>query len=220
MSATEPRPLLAVIPCRGGSKRIPRKWAALVDGKPLLQHAIDIAQAASITRLVVSTEDHAVAAYARLRGVEVHHRPDWLAADDVPLADVVADLVNALGWEHDVMVLQPTCPLLKPDTVDWAVGEWRHSGADWAITVAPDPHLFWQAGAPITPRINSQKLMTDWHCLMSETGAVQLFSNRASLGVTQTRYAISIDPDEALDIDTHADLAAARQALTVASPPS
>ena len=49
---------LAVIPCRVGSKRIPRKWSALVAGKPLLQHTIDIARAAkTITRLVVSTED-------------------------------------------------------------------------------------------------------------------------------------------------------------------
>lgn len=208
------RPLLAVIPCRGGSRRIPRKWAALVNGRPLLQHTIDIARATqSITRLVVSTEDPAIAAYARLRGVEVHERPGWLAEDDVPLADVVAYLVNALGWENDVAVLQPTCPLLKSGTIDRVVAEWRQTGVDWAITATYETHLFWQAGAPITPRLQSQDLL-DWpHGVYRETGAVQLFTNRAAQGVTSTRTIIGIDPAEALDIDTHADLAAARQAL-------
>ena len=204
------RPLLAVVPCRGGSKRIPRKWSALVAGKPLLQHTIDTARAAqSITRLVVSTEDPAIAAYARLRGVEVHNRPAWLAEDDVPLADVVADLVNALGWSGDVAVLQPTCPLLKSETIDRRVSDWRRLGADWGITVAPERHIIWQNDAPIVARLNSQQIEGVWR----ETGALQLFTARAAQGVISTRAAIPIDPAEALDIDTHADLAAARQAL-------
>lgn len=205
-------PTLAVIPCRGGSKRIPRKWAQLAAGKPLLQHTIDIARAAkSIDRLVVSTEDKDIAAYARLRGVEVHERPAWLAADDIPLRDVVADIAGSMDWDGDIVLLQPTCPLLRPETVDRVVADWRLTGADWAITSHPDPHIFWFEGVPATPRVNSQQMGDE--ALSRESGAVQLFTERAARGVISTRTTIPIDPAEALDIDTHADLAAAQQAL-------
>jgi CMP-N-acetylneuraminic acid synthetase/spore coat polysaccharide biosynthesis predicted glycosyltransferase SpsG len=207
------RPLLAVVPVRGGSKRIPRKWAQLVAGRPLLQHTIDTArQASSITRLVVSTEDPAIAAYARLRGVEVHDRPEWLADDDTPLADVVANVAGDLDWDGDVAVLQATCPLLRPETVDRVVADWRRTGADWAITTTPISHILWDDNGPLTPRVNSQQLAA--YGLQQETGAVQLFTARAARGVIATRIMLPIGAHEALDIDTHADLAAARQALS------
>lgn len=210
MSASSPT--LAIIPARGGSRRIPRKWAQLVDGKPLLQHTIDIARAAtSIDRLVVSTEDPAVAAYARLRGVEVVDRPEALAQDHIPLANVVYDAVRTLGWQGTVAVLQPTCPLLKPETVDRIVGEFAQMHFDWAITVADDPHLFWQHGRPLTPRVNSQQLGA--HSLQRESGAVQMFTGQGAAGLIGDRCTFPIDPAEALDIDTFADLEAARVAL-------
>src|SRR5690606_23522811 len=91
--------------------------------------------------------------------------------------------------------------------------EWRQTGADWAITATPEAHILWHYGKPITPRLNSQQLLAENLGPQRESGAVQLFTNRAALGVTNTRVTIPIDPAEALDIDTHADLAAARQAL-------
>lgn len=211
-------PLLAVVPCRGQSKRIPRKWAALVDGKPLLQHTIDIARAAAtIDRLIVSTEDPAIAAYARLRGVEVHQRPDQLAADDVPLSDVVAELVNAIGWEDNIAVLQPTCPLLKSETIDRIVSGFqtgRHAWANWVIAATPEPHILWRNGNPITPRVNSQQLVEDLSsCVWRESGAIQVMTAEAARGGATRRTIVPIDPAEALDIDTYADLEAARAVM-------
>lgn len=208
------RPLLAIIPVRGQSKRIPRKWAADVNGKPLLQHTIDTARAASvITRLVVSSEDPTIQAYARLRGVEVIDRPAELADDTATIADVVRHVVEATGWEHDIVVLQPTCPLLRPETVDRVVADWRHGGADWAITASPERHLYWHYGKPLTPRLNSQELADEGFGPWRESGATQLFTDRAAQGDVRRGTIIPIDSAEALDIDTHADLAAARQAL-------
>lgn len=204
--------VLAIIPARGGSKRIPHKWAQLVAGKPLLQHTIDIARAATtIDRLVVSTEDPAIAAYARLRDVEVNDRPAHLAHDDTTIAAVVRHTVADLDWDGTVVVLQPTCPLLKSGTIDRFVSDFADAGVDWAISVTAEPHLFWHYGRPLTPRVNGQYLGDD--ALRRESGAVQVMTAGYALERQGVRTPFPIDPAEALDIDTHADLAAARQAL-------
>lgn len=214
MSTTMPE-LLGIIPCRGGSKRIPHKWAQLVAGKPLLQHTIDTARAsARITRLVVSTEDPAVASYARLRGVEVLDRPAELAYDETPLADVVTHAVRVLGWEEDVAVLQATCPLLTPATVDRVVAEFQRLRFDWGITVTPEAHILWQDGRPLTGRVNSQQLVENPRCPQRESGALQLFRIGAARGAPrQLRATFPIPAAEALDIDTFVDLETARAQL-------
>lgn len=209
------RPLLAVIPVRGQSKRLPRKWAATVAGKPLLRHAIDCARAAEgIDRLAVCTEDPAVASYARLRGVEVINRPGNLAADDVPLADVARFAAETTDWHGDLAVIQPTCPLLRPETLSAAIEEWRRLRFDWMITVAKDPHIFWQDGRPLTPRLQSQELADSPRCLYRESGAVQIGTAAYwRTGLAPIRGMIPIPAEEALDIDTFADLETARAVL-------
>lgn len=216
MSAFEPRPLLAVIPVRGGSRRIPRKWAQPVNGKPLLQHTIDCARAAQgIDRLVVCTEDKAAASYARLRNVEVTPRPVHLAADDVPLSDVAHWVLNGLDDQNvDLAIIQPTCPLLKPETLSYAIEEWRRLRFDWMITVAADPHIFWQDGRPLTPRLQSQDLAESPRVIHRESGAVQFgTADYWRDGLAPIRGMIPIPADEALDIDTYADLETARAVL-------
>lgn len=215
MSASSPDPLLAVIPVRGGSKRIPRKWSQLVNGRPLLQHAIDTARAAEgIDRLVVCTEDPAVAAYARLRGVDVIDRPAHLAADDVPIQDVARFVADETDWEGDLAVIQATCPLLKPNTLSACIAEWKRLRFDWMITVSKSDRIYWQDGRPLTPRLQSQDLTDSPRCLYRESGAVQIGTGDYWRdGLAPIRGMIPIPAEEALDIDTHADLAAARQAL-------
>lgn len=208
-------PLLAVIPVRGQSKRLPRKWAADVNGKPLLQHTIDCARAThGITRLVVSTEDPAIASYARLRGVEVVDRPPHLSADDVPIQDVARFTVNETGWDGDVAIIQATCPLLKPATLTAAIEEFRRLRFDWMISAARDPHIFWRNGRPLTYRLQSQQLAAYDDCLWRESGAVQIgTADYWRTGAYQTRGIVPIPAAEALDIDTYADLEQARAAL-------
>src|SRR5581483_4008010 len=172
-------PVLAVVPCRGGSTRLPHKWAQTIGGKPLLQWTIDTARAVhGVDRLVVCTEDDTIASYAQLRGVEVVRRRPDLAADHVPIADVTKFVVNELGWDGTVMVLQPTCPLLTPDTVERVMRIFADFGCDWLITTSKDPHIFWQHGIPVVPREQSQEL--ERLGLDRETGAVQIMTARVA----------------------------------------
>ncbi|MBI2936087.1 MAG: NTP transferase domain-containing protein, partial [Chloroflexi bacterium] len=73
---------LAIIPARGGSKRLPRKNLLLLGGKPLVAHTIEHAlQASSVQRTIVSTEDAEIATVAERFGAQVILRPPELASD-------------------------------------------------------------------------------------------------------------------------------------------
>src|SRR5437764_13659520 len=89
--------VLGVIPARGGSKSIPRKSVAMLAGRPLLHYTCAAARAsASLSRVILSTDDEEIAAVGRAGGVETPFlRPAELGGDEVGILDV---LVHALGW--------------------------------------------------------------------------------------------------------------------------
>jgi CMP-N-acetylneuraminic acid synthetase len=89
--------IVAVIPARGGSKGIPRKNLVRIAGRPLIAYAIEAARnAASVDRVLISTDDSEIADVARELGAEVPFlRPPELAADAAPMLGV---LTHALAW--------------------------------------------------------------------------------------------------------------------------
>lgn len=121
---TPPR-VLAVIPARGGSKRVPRKNLRLVGGKPLIAWSIEQALAAStITRTIVTTDDEEIAAVARACGAEVPFlRPGAIAGDASTDLEAFTHLLEWLrdheGAVPDVCVhLRPTYPLRRVADID------------------------------------------------------------------------------------------------------
>lgn len=214
MNATE-RPLMAVVPARGASRGIPRKALQPLAGKPLLLHAIDTVRHAGIAdRIIVSTEDAEIAAFCRLRGVEVIDRPAELAADDVTLGQVLRHAAEETGWDGDILMLQPTCPLISPETIRRFVQQYHAQPHTMCVAASVDPHLFWQNGLPLTERVNRQWL-TAGNAVLRETGmriGPAAFW-RGELTSTTTAPLL-IPPDEALDIDTPADLAEAARRFT------
>ncbi|HXG87675.1 MAG TPA: acylneuraminate cytidylyltransferase family protein [Vicinamibacterales bacterium] len=141
--------VLGIIPARGGSKGIPRKNLAPVAGRSLLAWTIDAATAArSLSRLVLSTEDHEIAEQGRMMGVEVPFlRPEGLSADDTAMLPVLVDVVDRLaaeqGFETEVVVLlQPTSPLRRATHIDEAVAKLIATGADSIVSVVAVPHQF------------------------------------------------------------------------------
>jgi CMP-N,N'-diacetyllegionaminic acid synthase len=140
--------VLAVIPARGGSKGIPHKNLADVAGRPLLAYTADAARAATrLTRIIVSTDDLAIADTARQLGLDVPFmRPAALAADDAPMLPVLQHAVQAMrecGFTADVVVLlQPTSPLRRAEHIDAAVDLLERSGADSVVSVVDVPPQF------------------------------------------------------------------------------
>jgi CMP-N-acetylneuraminic acid synthetase len=138
--------ILGVIPARGGSKSVPRKNLALVEGRPLLAYVIDAARKAKrLDRFVVSTEDDEIAAVARELGAEVPFtRPRELARDEVSIVPVVRHAMEAmdrLGFRADaVLSLQATSPFLEGGDIDRAVEVLETSGADCVCSVERIEH--------------------------------------------------------------------------------
>lgn len=112
--------VLAVIPARGGSVRVPRKNERLYRGKSLLQWAIEAARASCVDDFVVSTEDDAIAAAAHALKCRVVVRPRCLATDTAKSEDVLrhAMVVKKADWG---VLLQPTSPLRLASDIDAAV---------------------------------------------------------------------------------------------------
>ena len=143
--------VLGVIPARGGSKSIPRKNLADVNGRPLLSFIIEVAQEAKeLDRLVVSTDDEEIATVARKWGADVPFlRPPELATDEVDLVSVVRHAMqemDRLGFVADAIVsLQPTSPFLESDDIDLAIQKLEDTGADSVASVLPihHEHPFW-----------------------------------------------------------------------------
>ena len=94
---------VAIIPARGGSKRIPRKNIKPFAGKPMIGYAIDAAlESGQFDRVIVSTDDSEIAEIARERGAELPFmRPAELADDHTPTVPVIQHAIqacNELGW--------------------------------------------------------------------------------------------------------------------------
>ncbi len=134
--------ILAVIPARGGSRGLPGKNLRLLEGQPMIVHTIRAALAAArIDRVVVSTDDDAIARVAREHGAEVPFlRPADLARDDSPTLPVVDHAVRAVEAAGSsvsaVVTLQPTSPLRGAEQIDAAVDLLEASGARCVASVA------------------------------------------------------------------------------------
>ncbi|MFH1913503.1 MAG: acylneuraminate cytidylyltransferase family protein [Pseudomonadota bacterium] len=121
--------VLAIIPARGGSKGIRHKNICTLGGLPLIAYTIRAArQSRLITRVIVSTDDPAVAEVARELGAEVPFmRPQSLATDTALLgscADHALTELRAQGYVPDAMVvLYPTHPFRTPATLDHLAGK-------------------------------------------------------------------------------------------------
>lgn len=128
---------IAVIPARGGSKRIPRKNIKQFSGKPMIAWSIEAAKASGLfDRIIVSTDDAEIADVAGQWGAEVPFvRPDGLSDDHAATTAVVA---HATQWAMDqgihpvaVCCIYATAPFIRLDDLrhGWEVlnsGDWNY----------------------------------------------------------------------------------------------
>lgn len=142
--------ILAYIPARSGSKRIPGKNIKNFAGKPLIYHTIKQALACPIIdRVVVDTDSENIAKVARSCGAQVPFlRPIELARDDSRVIDAIIYMLNRLEKEKKykpthLLILQTTSPLRNSsDILDcWKL--MQSTDATTVLTVCPThPRLY------------------------------------------------------------------------------
>lgn len=147
---------VAVIPARGGSKGLPRKNIRPLRGKPLLAYMIEAAKCARLVdRVIVSTDDDAIAAVARRWGAEVMERPTELSGDAASSESALLHALEQLEANGEylpdlLLLLQCTSPFTTPEDIDGTVRALVDGGADSALAVTPFFYFLWgesQAGA-------------------------------------------------------------------------
>ena len=113
---------LAIIPARGGSKRIPRKNIRPFCGKPIIAYSIEAAQRSGLfDDVVVSTDDEVIASVAKKYDATVPFlRPAGIADDVTGVMAVIAHALRELGTEKcpdEICMIYATAPLIRPDDI-------------------------------------------------------------------------------------------------------
>ena len=136
---------IAVIPARGGSKRIPRKNIKMFHNKPMIGYAISAAiESGAFDKVIVSTDDEEISQVAKDFGAEVPFiRPAELADDQAPTVPVIAHAIKECkshGWEvEDVCCIYPGVPFLSKQDLDIALQKLLETGSKYVFPVAEFP---------------------------------------------------------------------------------
>jgi len=142
---------IAIIPARGGSKRIPRKNIREFAGKPMIAYAITAAQQSGLfEHVIVSTDDQQIAGLAKEWGAEIPFmRPSELANDYTATAPVIDHAITqckAQGWNPNyVCCIYPAVPFLQIDDVLQAFQKLRQKNADFCFPVTEYPSVIQRA---------------------------------------------------------------------------
>lgn len=217
--------ILGLIPARGGSKSIPQKNIALLNGKPLLAYTCEAALGSKmLDRVILSTDDKEIADVGKKYGAEVPFlRPLEFAQDSSGMREVIIHALDFLEKsEHSVpeiiVLLQPTSPLRTAQHIDAAIELLQKSGADCVVSVAEVPHQFtpaslmkleheclksYQESAPLLRRQDKPKMY-------ARNGPAVLALRRDSFLKHQNFYEGDVhpfvmSPEESIDIDTPFD---------------
>ena len=135
--------VIAIIPARGGSKRLPRKNIFPIWGKPLIYWSIKAAKESKyITDVWVSTEDDEIARIAIKNGAKVHRRDAKLSKDHVYKMEAIRDTISYLEdneLEANVYIsLQANSPEITSGILDDSIEVFLENDRNELISVGPD----------------------------------------------------------------------------------
>jgi N-acylneuraminate cytidylyltransferase len=130
---------IAIIPARGGSKRLPNKNILLLNNIPLIAHSILYAQKNNsiIDDIYVSTDDAAIKKIALANGAKVIDRPKSLSGDDEPTVTALKHVLESIAMDvENVILLQPTNPLRPENLLKEAFEIYQQKKCDSLFTVS------------------------------------------------------------------------------------
>lgn len=209
---------LAIIPARGGSKRIPKKNVKPFLGKPMLAYSIEAALATGLfDEVMVSTDDEEIAEVARKYGARVPFmRTETTANDYATLADVMKEVLityKERGQEFDnACLILATCPMLQSKDIISAYERLISSNFTMVYPVVLFSYPIWRCldlaedGSmkrhwPEFENSRSQDLPKEYH----DTGTFYWYKNAEWLAGNIKIGGIEVDETAIQDIDTETD---------------
>ena len=133
---------LAIIPARGGSKRLPNKNILDLNGKPLIAWSIEAAKKNKyINNIVVTSDSEKILDIANKYNIKTIKRPDFLATDTATTFDTIKHTIDSLQEKYEyIVLLQPTSPLRNEKHIDEAIELLEKKNADAVISVCETEH--------------------------------------------------------------------------------
>ncbi|WP_345866582.1 acylneuraminate cytidylyltransferase family protein [Shewanella algae] len=213
---------IAIIPARGGSKRLPNKNILPLGGKPLIVWTIEAArQSKAFDLVLVSTDSETIAKVSLSAGATVPFlRPAELASDTATTNDVVSHMVawveSQYGVVQRVALLQPTSPLRTAQHIQEAMALYDDKSASAVVSVCELDHPIQYCNRLpadhclegfITPAANRRS--QEFEPFYRINGAIYLF-DRLHVGdlsgiYCDSSYAYRMDKKSSVDIDDEFD---------------
>ncbi|WP_423147465.1 pseudaminic acid cytidylyltransferase [Rubrolithibacter danxiaensis] len=143
---------LAIIPARGGSKRIPRKNIKDFLGKPIIAYSIETALKTKLfDEVMVSTDDEEIATIAVKYGAIVPFTRSRANSDDYATTmDVLNEVINDYRSKQNkvfeyVCCIYPTAPLINPDDIKDGLVKLKEGNFDSVFPIVPFSYPIWRA---------------------------------------------------------------------------
>lgn len=218
------RRYLPVITARGGSKGIPGKNIALLQGKPLIAYTIGAFKGSSLPGdCYVSTDSYDIAAISESFGAKVIYRPAEISDDDASSASAVFHVIDTLKEQGafdytDFILLQPTSPLRHTHHINEAVnlyesGEYGSVVSMTGVESHPYKYFMLEADGTAKPLYSSEHLATPRQNLpkvIKQNGAIYICSIdkfiRSRNFCEAPTMPYLMDEESSVDIDTPFDL--------------
>lgn len=132
---------LAIIPARGGSKRLPQKNILNLLGKPLIAWSIEAASKSKyLDKVIVTSEDSEILTISQNYGANIIERPNELASDTATTFDAVSHVIENNPSYDYIVLLQPTSPLRNSGHIDEAIQTLFDKNADAIVSVCEMDH--------------------------------------------------------------------------------
>lgn len=213
----------ALIPARGGSKRLPRKNVKLLGDKPLIAWSIEAALASKyIDRVIVSTDDDEIKQVSEKYGAEVPFlRPEHLSNDHATSFDVIKHSIRFVRLDQEnelIVLLQPTSPLRLVSEIDAALEFFLTKNAKGVVSISETEHSpMWSNTLPengcmsdfIRPEVQGKRSQ-DLPKFFRLNGSIYIYEiltllEKGHIFFNENVYGFETSLETSVDIDTALD---------------
>ena len=220
---------ICVILARAGSKRLPQKNLQKINGKTLIEHAINCCANNSITT-IVSSDSNEILDHIKSKSVILHKRSSLTSDDKASSEQALVEVLKFYGISPntEVLLVPPTNPLRKAEDLSYFINQWeingKPNGYDQAFSVLSLQNDFWYQNEgrikrvrdvifkKVEPRVSSDRLN-----IFLETSAIYLTQAHllySGLSIVQSNpYPIELSRLASIDIDSEMDLKIARKLM-------